>query len=96
MNTSKITLPNGQEAIDLSPSFTGQLAIVDLNVIKRLAKLLPKAKWHEIVEDLVNRVRESGSIEGYVDILSEELAFHQTINVITTIERQEDNKPFNV
>jgi hypothetical protein len=84
-NEPKFVDVNGAQVMDLTPDYERPLAIVDLDVLKRLTKLLPKANLHEIVESHVIDVRNAQSIGEFADVLSEELAFHQTVNLIKEV-----------
>lgn len=74
------------DAVVLTPSFTGALAVVDLNTIKRLASMLPKASLDDIRAELIRNLRLCHTLEEHVDVIERELAFHRTINMITEYE----------
>jgi hypothetical protein len=80
---NKTIMINGQEAALLVPEIKGQLAVVHLPTIKRLASLLPKASLTTIVEEMQVKIANASSLADYAQILEEELAFHQSINLIT-------------
>lgn len=83
-----------------------QLAIVDEGVLKYLKSLLPKANVNEIVEELINRIKEhrysANSTEHLKNVVNEcqdFVAFHTSINLMkkyfdpnVKVERAE---PFN-
>jgi len=72
----------GAQVMDLTPDYERPLALVDLDVLKRLADLLPKGNLYEIVEKHITDVRDAQNIQEFAGILAEELAFHQTVNLI--------------
>lgn len=74
------------QAVVLVPKFGGKLAIVDLNTIKRLASLLPSADLTEIKQYFKSRLNATTTLEQYLQVLEEELAFHKSINMITEYE----------
>jgi len=76
---------NGEQVLDLTPDYDRALALVDLEVLKRLASLLPSANLHRIKRDFIESVRDTENIEQFTAILSEELAFHTTVNVIKEV-----------
>lgn len=84
MNHNKtITLPSGEIAVVLTPEFKGAKAIVDLDVIKRLAKMLPLEHFGNVRRDLVTQIEGSNNLPEMLDIIESELAFHKSVNMIT-------------
>src|SRR5688572_26517294 len=75
---------NGKEAVVLVPELVNQLAVVDLTVLQRLAALLPSASLRDIRNQLIDNIRANGvdTIEQYVAILKNEVAFHESVNMI--------------
>lgn len=86
MKLQEIALSNSQNAVLVTAVNNNKLAVVDLLVLQRLADLLPKANLGEIKELLCNQLHNVVSIEQYVDLLKNEVSFHETVNLITTIE----------
>tara|TARA_R110001606_G_scaffold206490_1_gene354188 strand:+ start:139 stop:450 length:312 start_codon:yes stop_codon:yes gene_type:complete len=82
---------NGAQVMDLTPDYDRALALVDLDVLKRLSNLLPKANIHDIKHDMMSKLSDVQSIEEYVAILSKELAFHTTVNLINKVNKSEVN-----
>jgi len=81
---------------NLVPSLEGELAIVNLSVIQRLANLLPKADYPTIRADMLYALEfRTHKLEDMITLFEEELAFHKTVNVITTIGK-EDIEPIPV
>jgi len=77
-----VELKNGRKAVMLIPENDDELAIVNLNVLKRLVALLPKANLSQIIQAFTDKVGDIQHIEQYVDLLKEELAFHESVNII--------------
>jgi hypothetical protein len=89
---------NGKTAIILVPELVNDLAVVDFNVIKRLAALLPTANLVAIKNSFAERMLEPSTMEGWVALLRDELSFHETVNLITLIkiEKNEVVQPVSV
>lgn len=89
----KTQLKDGSTAVDFTAEDSKQKAIVHLSVIQRLAKLLPKANEQVIVVELAEDLRECAYNENEhkpgerlgtaIDIISDFVAFHKTMNLIT-------------
>lgn len=79
----------GAQVMDLTPDYERPLALVDLDVLKRLTKLLPTASIYDIAQGMISNLRDVQSIEEYVAMLSEELAFHTTVNLINEVNKSE-------
>lgn len=84
-----VALPNGDEApvlvADLNKDI--EMVIISKNVLKYLTKLLPKASIRDIIMNHVGncnalKYKEGSTIEEFVDVLREELEFHESINII--------------
>lgn len=88
MNTQDkfITLPNDLTAVNLCPSLDGKLAVVHLNVITRLAKLLPKVNFEDSKFHFCEALSRTSTLEDFVGMMSDEIAFHKTVNLINTFE----------
>ena len=82
---------DGAQVMDLTPDYERPLALVDLDVLKRLTKLLPTASIYGITRSMISSLRGVHSIEEYVAMLSEELAFHTTVNLINEVNKSEVN-----
>lgn len=82
-----VDLPNGKNAINMSPESTQQLAIVNLSVIQRLAKLLPKANFNDIRAEVIFNMRKidedsETSLAQLIQLMEDEVAFHRSVNLI--------------
>lgn len=83
---------NGQEtsALNLLPEFdTQEIAVVDFQVLQRLSNLLPKAKFYEIKQAFKDALSNVNNIEDFVTLLSDELAFQTTVNVISKLKPED-------
>lgn len=92
MNTNQIQtvqLPDGRTAQLIVPELVEQLAVVDLNVIKRLAALLANANIQQIKRQFKDKLDECYDMEAYVTALRNELSFHETVNMITAIPAEQ-------
>jgi hypothetical protein len=92
-NPQFVKLSTGEEAVVLTPAFEGPKAIVDLNTIQRLARLLPEAHFRTIRRDLVSRLEGSDNLTDMLYIMEEELAFHKSVNIITTYKPVAEMSP---
>jgi len=97
MNKSTISL-NGQdqEVTNLVPNIEGELAIVSLPVLKRLAALLPEANFHDIKAKVMNSVSNTENMPDMTAVLEDELTFHKTVNLIRTIKSDEIEPAVNL
>ena len=78
-----VTIGENKTAVLLVPEIEGQLAIVHLSTIQRLAAMLPKVKFADIQENMIHTLASTNTLEEYVVVLENELAFHKSINLIT-------------
>lgn len=82
-----IKLPNGQEVLDILNHKSGGIAaLVDFNVLKRLTRHLPQVNLEELQDEMVDKVRATRSLKDMVDVMSDEVAFHKTVNLIDVID----------
>ena len=88
---------NGNQVMDLTPDYNRPLALVDLDVLIKLTSYLSTSNVYEVKRDLLFSLRNvdtdggKESLQALVDIASEFVAFHNTVNLI-----QEINHPLNV
>jgi len=83
---------NGQEisALNLLPNLDSQeIAVVDFGVLQRLAMLLPKANIWDIKDNFISRIKHTDTMEEFVRELEEELTFQTSVNLITTIGKED-------
>lgn len=84
----KVDLGNGAGAIvpmlvaDLNSD--RKLALVDQGVLKHLVGLLEKTDLNQIKTKFIAAVTRAETMQEYTDVLSEELAFHMSVNMIQT------------
>lgn len=91
-NSKIIQLSNGKTAIAFIPEITGELAIVDLNVLKRLTSLLPTTSINGTIKRLKENLEYVLNLDEYVKVLKDEVAFHETCNLITLYEKPVDKE----
>jgi len=83
MQNAKITM-NGieLEVPSFVPELTGQLAIVHLSVLQRLAALLPNASFSTIKNRVSDDILMTKNIDELIMVLENELAFQTSVNQI--------------
>jgi hypothetical protein len=83
MQNAKITM-NGVEleVPSFVPELTGQLAIVHLSVLQRLAALLPNASFSTIKNRVSDDILMTKNIDELIMVLENELAFQTSVNQI--------------
>lgn len=87
MQTTIINIGNGQQEVPvLAPEFNINLALVDINVIKRLAEQLPDVPLAKIKDHLMVKIEAANNLQRMLTVIEEELAFHKSVNLITTYE----------
>jgi hypothetical protein len=88
---------NGTQVLDLTPDHERALALVDLSIVQRLAKLLPTSNLSNIKNTLVDKITfQCHTLEDLVETLEEEVAFHKTVNLLKAYEglkEEYDRKP---
>jgi len=77
-----IQLENGKTAISFIADDNSPLAIVHLSVIQRLTRLLRKKNFSEIQGDIIDRITLSLNLKDLIEIMHDEVAFHQSVNLI--------------
>lgn len=91
MHTAVITMNNQQqEVVSFVPQLTGELAIVDLKTLQRLTELLPTANLRDIKERLIDSIRSANDLQAVCNVMKNELAFHETVNIIKHYESELD------
>lgn len=81
-----VDLIDGQRDIAVSymPEMKGIAAVVDLKTLIRITSGLQKYKFDDMKTLFCERLMEATTMEEYVDLLQDELAFQMTCNKITT------------
>ena len=74
---------DGQQVALMTPDYDRPLAIVDMNVLKKLANLLPKANAKDIIDELKYTLDGVYKLETAVQVAEEFVAFHKTVNLIS-------------
>lgn len=87
-----IKLPNGTEAILFAPEKNRQLAIVDLDVLQKLTKILPIASLSTLKQEAINNIDTAKTLDEMICNMKEDIAFHETINLINTYEPQNNEQ----
>ena len=87
---------NGAQVMDLTPDYDRPLALVDLDVLVKITSHLGKGNARSIKQGLISELREvecydKDCLQSLVNIASEFVAFHKTVNLI-----QEITHPLNV
>lgn len=92
-----VIMPSGKkvQVAVLTPEETRPLAVVDLEVLKRLAMLLPGADFDTIKQETMDKLFATKGLEEMVEVMENEVAFHNSVNLIqmVKIERKEEAQP---
>lgn len=80
---------NGAQVMDLTPDYERPLALVDLDVLKKLTSLLKNSNLADIINTFYGKINDAYTMGAYVKCLSEELAFQTTVNLINEITQDE-------
>jgi hypothetical protein len=86
---NKIIEVNGAQVIDLTPNHDRPLALVDFAIVKKLSHFLPQADFQDIKRDTIFMIEHSETLEDYIKVLEEEVAFHKTVNLLQTFYLQD-------
>lgn len=83
-----IITSNGEqkEVTSFVPENSNELAVVDLNVLKKITSYLPKANFNEIKHEASFQINKTENIKQMVDFMKSEVAFHETVNLIISYE----------
>jgi len=82
MKREIVKLGDGQEAVVLVPKIEGELAIVHLPTLKRLASLLPNVDFRTIKANIIADLEGAHNLEEVISILENEISFHKSVNLI--------------
>ena len=80
-------------ALNLVPDLEGQLAIVHLDVIQRLAAMLPKSNFRDIKRRFIEALDMSMNLDEFISCLEAELKFQVSVNRIALIDTKELELP---
>lgn len=93
-DVQRVQLPNGKQApllvADLMEGI--EMAVISQNVLAKLIELLPSASIYDIIAAHINKLKKMSepTMEGYVQILKEELEFHESVNLIKDFILEKD------
>lgn len=73
-------------AVSFLPEHKGIAAIVDLNTLQRISRLLGNTSLGDIKDEFIGKIEESGTMEEFTEVIAKELAFHSTFNNIKKID----------
>lgn len=82
----KIKINSTVDAILVSPKMHGTMALVDLITLKRIASRMSSSSFKDIKEHFCKGLMDSENLEQYIGIMKEEILFHESVNLIKTIE----------
>lgn len=88
---SRILDIKGQEVINFLPENQTKAALVSLNVLQKLASLLPTANLYKIKRSFQASIDNVQTMEEYVEKLRNELEFHESVNLITLYNQHQQN-----
>ena len=83
---------NGAKVLNLTPSFTGELALVSRKVLERLTERLSKVTFSVVKYDLRDDLLNCSTLEELVAVCQEFTDFHNSVNLINTIKEEELQK----
>jgi len=89
MKNSKFVDVNGAQVLDLTPNHDRALALVDFEIVKRLSSYLPIGDLYDVKRDMINSIHQAETLEDYLKLLEEEVAFHRTINLLQSFYLQD-------
>lgn len=81
-----ITIAGGDVAVSYLPEIKGTAAVVDLATLVRITKGLRAWKFTEIRDSFCMQLAESQSMDQFIGMLGQELAFHITCNKIAVTD----------
>jgi len=90
-NYVKVQNKNGehQNVVNLAPELEGELAIVYLETLQRLAKNLSTTNFRAVKSAMLDMIRECDTLEQMCAVMENELKFHKTVNLINTITKED-------
>ena len=88
-NEPKFIDVKGAQVMDLTPDYERPLALVDLDVLKKLTCMLNNGNLASIISDFKYEIDNCHTMETYVKCLSEELAFQTTVNLIQEVTKKD-------
>jgi hypothetical protein len=88
-NETKFIDVNGAQVADLTPNHERALALVDLKVLGRLTSLLQTTDLYSVKRKIKGLINDAKTLEEYVAVIDEELAFQTTVNLIQEVTARE-------
>lgn len=84
--TESVQINSTCEAVVISPNLTARMALVDLQTLKRITSMLSEANFGDIKMQFVQELASTQNLEQYTEAMRAELLFHESVNLIKTIE----------
>lgn len=82
----KIQINSAVDAILVSPKMHGTMALVDLMTLKRITSYMRSDSFESIIDYFISGLKNAQSIEQYIGMMKEEILFHESVNLISEIE----------
>ena len=73
---------NGKQVIDFTPGDARAMALVDLEVLKRLTDLLGKKSFTDTRHSLREKIMGTNDLSNLVSVCEDFVAFHKSVNLI--------------
>lgn len=73
---------NGKQVIDFTPDNARELALVDLQVLRRLTDMLGTESFSNIRHSLRQNIMATDNLETLVQVCEDFAAFHRSVNLI--------------
>ena len=73
---------NGKQVLDFTPDNARELALVDLQVLRRLTDMLGKESFSNIRHSLRESIMKTDNLESLVQVTEDFAAFHRSVNLI--------------
>lgn len=77
------------KVLNLQPSTSRKLALIDLDTLKRLTNHLPSVGFNTIKQVLVEKILEKETLPELVEEIRKEYNFHKTVNLIDSYTHKE-------
>ena len=73
---------NGKQVIDFTPGDARAMALVDLEVLKRLTNMLDKVSFTDTRHSLREKIMGTNDLSNLVSVCEDFVAFHKSVNLI--------------
>jgi hypothetical protein len=77
---------NGKQVIDFTPGDARAMALVDLEVLKRLTNMLDKVSFTDTRHSLREKIMGTNDLSNLVSVCEGFVAFHKSVNLIQEFE----------